>query len=154
MPKTDLRQILVAFHERGWGLYELPEEYELMRLEDVGVSIDNIVPTEPYLIMPASPAKEDVDGFNTAERGLVGIAGRPSPRVSRTRPHYTNESGQTYVEKFFVTGDKACLLPVRDVGIIRLPLDDAVRLIRFNLSSYFSEKAREWERMGRPDGRS
>jgi hypothetical protein len=71
------------------------------------------------------------------------FAGMPK-NLPRLMPQYIDMLGTRYVKKFFLLGDTACFVPdgSGNEPFSRLPLDDVVRLITHNLTSYESEAAR------------
>ena len=125
MAKPEMRAILVAFHQKGWALYECPIDGAPPIQAGVSMPIDNLIENRVYLVLPESLRDDDEN-------------------LPRLKPQYTDEIGTRYVRKFFVLGDEACFVPggCDNEPFSRLPLDDAVMIIARNLTSYESEAAR------------
>ena len=138
MAQPDLRQIITAFAEKGWNLYEeglFPPKRTLYHCERRDVlrgPVDNIIPTKAYLILPAVEKAAD----------MVAVAGEEERmKEHNLYPLYRHEGNEVLVRSFGVFGfstEPVALFKTLDADtfFVSLPLERAAELIRENLSKY------------------
>ena len=155
MPEVDIRDIIVAFNEKGWNLYELNAHAKTLREVGLIGPVDNLVATAGYVIVPIIDDPTSEEAVNDARKLM---------EKRDEGPIYKDESG----EKWHISGFLFYEQPGKgQVFVLRkdskyhgsafgpsdvfCSLEDAAMRIRKNLSSH-EKTTPGWERMWRENG--
>jgi len=135
MAEIDIRQIIAAFAEKGWILYEhLKSESSGKPTNELAGPIDNIVPDVTYRILPCADNPLDPDDWNKefyrAKRAGASCAQYHIPGEDRV-----GGASHAYLKPAESPVFLHLVFTVVSEGV-DLPLEDAAMLIRENLSSY------------------
>jgi len=143
MAEVDTRQILVAFHEQGWALYEYVG-CSYVWAENLRGPVDNLVDGVEYTIMPDTGSPANTHAAVSAWKRL---------EKAGMLPDYVHEDGEIIPMPKIMFSARMGVLRLspgnnfmrggEDLPFVYIPLEEAVERIRHGMAEYDKRGANE-----------